>query len=444
LSGVFLSYSRGDRALAAEVIIGLRRLGVEVWWDEDMPGVDWQLELERQINELAAVLVLWTPLSAKSMNVRDEARLGQQNNKLVNGLAGIAAPPFPFDRYNGLPLDGLTDRAPHAGWARLVQTIEEHLVRDGAARPGEITGALARHDQAVRAKQEALTEAEAAYQNAKVDEDAEATSGEAAAAALKAAEEQLGRVVAMRGTPSVLRAAHADLEAAQAAKDEADRARKAAGAALTTASRNLSAARSALERLFDRETAPIAPPASRAANPGGQLGGVSTSLAPPTSPPGRAPQPAAPTTVKRRGLPWLPIGIAGAAGVAALGWLALSHQPNASAGTGDGRALPIAAALTSASPAGSPSSAADLEALTGEWSGNGATCEDPLAIIVTGRTISAVVGGAAQKGSIKSISADGLVSIAWPDGAWTYKVAGDTLTMTPASGSAMAYQRCAG
>ena len=49
MSGVFLSYSRGDRALAEQIIQGLRALGIDVWWDEDMPGVDWQEELERQI-----------------------------------------------------------------------------------------------------------------------------------------------------------------------------------------------------------------------------------------------------------------------------------------------------------------------------------------------------------------------------------------------------------
>ena len=95
MSGIFLSYSRVDRALAEQVLAGLRGLGVDVWWDEDMPGVDWQQELEHQINELAAVLVLWTPASINSKNVRDEARLSQHTDKLINVLAGVSAPPFP-------------------------------------------------------------------------------------------------------------------------------------------------------------------------------------------------------------------------------------------------------------------------------------------------------------------------------------------------------------
>ena len=66
MSGVFLSYSRADRALALRVLGALRAVGVEVWWDEDMPGVDWQEELERQISDLACIVVLWTAASTNS------------------------------------------------------------------------------------------------------------------------------------------------------------------------------------------------------------------------------------------------------------------------------------------------------------------------------------------------------------------------------------------
>ena len=118
MSGLFLSYSRTDRDLAHEILLGMRDLGVEVWWDEEMPGVDWQRELERRINALAAVIVLWTPASMNSENVRDEARLGQRMGKLANVLVSVSAPPFPFDRVNGLPLDGWIRNQPHGGWAR--------------------------------------------------------------------------------------------------------------------------------------------------------------------------------------------------------------------------------------------------------------------------------------------------------------------------------------
>jgi hypothetical protein len=438
LSGVFLSYSRGDRALAAQVTAGLRRLGVEVRWDEDMPGVDWQLELERQINELAAVLVLWTPLSVSSMNVRDEARLGQQINKLVNGLAGVPAPPFPFDRINGLPLDGLKDGAPHAGWSRLVKTIEEHLVRAGSAKPGEITGALARHEHEVRTKQASLADAEAAYQQAKADEDAAVGGSEAAATALAAAEEMLARVVAMRGSPTVLRAAQADLEAAQSAKQEADRARRAAGAVLSSASRSLAGARVDLERFL--QAGAVAPPTER--EPDDDTGPARTAGVVPRAEPSARLGPVSPELRTGPRLRWAALGVAGVVVAGAASWFALSRPTNAPPGARSGIEPPAAAAT---SMVGAPKPLPDIGAsgLTGEWSGNGATCANPLAIIVKGKVISLVLDGGAQKGAIQSVS-DGGVSIAWPDGAWTYKVTGDTLTMTPSGGQPMIYQRCAG
>ena len=73
MSGVFLSYSRLDSGLGERVIEGLRALGVECWWDHDMPGVDWPQELERQIDGMSALIVLWTATSKESKYVRAEA-----------------------------------------------------------------------------------------------------------------------------------------------------------------------------------------------------------------------------------------------------------------------------------------------------------------------------------------------------------------------------------
>jgi hypothetical protein len=132
MSGIFLSYSRADRALADQVVRSLRALGAEVWWDEDMPGVNWQRELARQIHQLAAVLVIWSPTSVASDSVADEARLAKSERKLVNALSRTKEPPFPFEAINGLPLDGWTGREPHNGWTRLVRTLDDLLAQPGA------------------------------------------------------------------------------------------------------------------------------------------------------------------------------------------------------------------------------------------------------------------------------------------------------------------------
>src|SRR5579862_5924944 len=211
MSGVFLSYSRTDRVMAEQVVRGLRSIGVDVWWDQDMPGVDWQQELERQVTELSALLVIWTPASTNSEYVRDEARLALSRHKLVNALHGVHAPPFPFDRINGLPIDDWNGRDSHGGWSRLVATLEEHLVSGGVAKAGELTGALARREQALEDAQTNAAAAEAAFEDAKARE---AETKEAAAAArtsFDAAEAQFQRVAEMRVSSAVLHAAQAEL-----------------------------------------------------------------------------------------------------------------------------------------------------------------------------------------------------------------------------------------
>jgi hypothetical protein len=81
---------------------------------------------------------------------------------------GVASPPFPFDRTNGVSLDGWDGREPHAGWSGLVQSIETFEVEAGRARRGEIAAALARSENDFRARRQALSEGRQAAQDARI------------------------------------------------------------------------------------------------------------------------------------------------------------------------------------------------------------------------------------------------------------------------------------
>jgi hypothetical protein len=247
MSGVFLSYSRADRALADAIIRGLRAVGVVVWWDEDMRSIDWHQELERQIVELASIVVLWTPSSSTSDHVKDEARLGLESNKLINVIVGLPKPPFPYDRVNGLPLDGWTEREPNRGWTRLIETIEEKVVAKGGATPGELTGALARREESLRLKQQALARAQEALEEAQAREAETIDAAQVAQATFTRAEEQHLRVMEMRATHLIMSAAAQEYEAARAAKEDADRAQRAAKTEVKGVAREVALAIAALE-----------------------------------------------------------------------------------------------------------------------------------------------------------------------------------------------------
>ncbi len=250
MTGVFLSYARFDSELGERIVAGLRALDVECWWDRDMPGVDWPREIERQIEAMSALVVIWTAASKDSKYVRAEAIPAFDREKLINIMFGVKEPPLPFNLYNGFQLDGWSGREPHDGWTRLVRTLETKLVKTGEVKQGQLVAALGRREQGVRRRQSSLADAEESFAAAKsADGEADIVLGEAKTA-LTRAEEQLSQVSAMHAGPNVIRGAQADLDEARTAVKDAETARRAAAAALATSSRALARAKTALESSF--------------------------------------------------------------------------------------------------------------------------------------------------------------------------------------------------
>ena len=412
MSGVFLSYSRADRAFADQIIRGLVAVGVNVWWDEDMPGVDWQLELERKLGELAAVAVLWTPASVGSPSVRDEARLGLETDKLVNVLSGVEKPPFPFDRLNGMPLDGWTAREPDRRWTRLLETIEALIVRANGAKVGEIIEAQKRRDREFRLRQQALGRAREAYQDAQNRESEAAESIKTANAALDTATEQLQRVAEMRARNLIMHAAQEELNSVRGAKDEAELAHNAAKAQVLRAARALSKAKADMDEVFAEPSQPLLnPPAKTKSAPPlvadipalpaadirrdapDQRPSASRSASRPATakplPPPDVEQPIPSEPELREPLrlhrpsafplratgPW--IALAAVAGVALVGaGLMFTHRGHAKASPSVSRTGPTPPVALPAPPPTTDPEIQAASALVGSWASQGLTCDD--------------------------------------------------------------------
>jgi len=494
MSGLFLSYSRADRALADRIIRGLRAVGVAVWWDEDMRGVDWQMELEHRISELAGVMVIWTPHSINSNPVRDEARLGLETDKLVNVLGGVTKPPFPYDRINGLPVDGWTGREPHRGWSRLIETVEELVVANGGARPGDITVAQAMREEEIRVKQEAIAAALEASETAESREAEALEIAKAAAEAAAQAEQQLQRVAGMGVTPMILKAAQQEFEIARAARVEADEARKGARAVVDVAARAVALAKADLDGLFsgliDPPTLPArrGPPAAprpRAAERAPERVDPAPAADPPPAAPVRARraraapppdvQPAAPLTPAAPILvPIVAPAVASVATAVAAGstrpdrangaWANPTARWVVIAGAIGVAAVIVIAALTRHGPAPAPSGAPvavapggaasgqasasidkDAAALVGAWATPGSSCQDPVTLAVNGTTLSVTSLGATETGPIQPSTQAGVVHVQFSDGAYSYTLhRNHTLSVVDPSGAAMKMTKCAG
>ncbi len=250
MAGVFLSYARFDSELGERIVAGLRSLDVECWWDRDMPGVDWPREIERQIDAMSALVVIWTAASKDSKYVRAEAIPAFDREKLINIMFGVKEPPLPFNLYNGFQLDDWSGREPHEGWTRLVRTLEAKLVKTGEVKQGQLVAALGRREQGVRRRQAGLTAAQEAFAAAKAADGESEGELEKARAALTRAEEQLSQLSAMHAGPNVIRGAQADLDDARGGVQTAEAARQAAAGELAGASRALARAKTALDSAF--------------------------------------------------------------------------------------------------------------------------------------------------------------------------------------------------
>ena len=107
MADLFISYAREDRPTAALLAQRLEAGGRSVWWDREiLPGKDFARLIAAELAQAKAVLVLWSPHSAESGWVRDEAREGLERGVLVPVLLGVAEPPLGFRSLHAVDLTG--------------------------------------------------------------------------------------------------------------------------------------------------------------------------------------------------------------------------------------------------------------------------------------------------------------------------------------------------
>jgi uncharacterized membrane protein YhaH (DUF805 family) len=124
MADVFLSYAREDRAFAERVARGLSAMGLDTFWDTEIPpGKTWADYIEGKLSACRAVIVLWSQHSAKSQWVREEARMGRDSAKLIPALIDGTPAPFGFGEVQAADLAGWTGDANHPGWARFANAV---------------------------------------------------------------------------------------------------------------------------------------------------------------------------------------------------------------------------------------------------------------------------------------------------------------------------------
>lgn len=137
MADVFVSYAREDRARAEQIVRGLQAMGLECFWDTEIPpGQTWSDYIEGKLSVCKAVVVLWSAHSTGSQWVREEARMGRDKGKLIPAMLDNSPAPFGFGEVQAANLSTWRGEANHGDWMRFAGAVDA-AVRgpDAAPRP---------------------------------------------------------------------------------------------------------------------------------------------------------------------------------------------------------------------------------------------------------------------------------------------------------------------
>ncbi|WP_167755613.1 DUF805 domain-containing protein [Vitreimonas flagellata] len=124
MADIFISYAREDRGFAERIARGLNGLGLEVFWDTEIPpGQTWADYIEGKLTQCRAVIVLWSQHSTKSQWVREEARMGREKAKLIPVLLDGTPAPFGFGEVQAADLSAWTGDQNHPDWVRFSRAV---------------------------------------------------------------------------------------------------------------------------------------------------------------------------------------------------------------------------------------------------------------------------------------------------------------------------------
>lgn len=105
MAKVFLSYARDDSAVAKQLADCIARNGHDVWWDRHIQGGSrFASEIDRELKDANAVVVLWSDSSVGSAWVQDEAAEGRDTGRLVPMILGDSRPPLGFRQFQSIEL----------------------------------------------------------------------------------------------------------------------------------------------------------------------------------------------------------------------------------------------------------------------------------------------------------------------------------------------------
>lgn len=134
MADVFISYSRKDRERCDAIREALSALDVDVWSDAGIgAGLAFDREIEKQVEQARALLVLWSAYTVESDWVRNEARTGKVRDRLVAVQIEPCELPLEFQSIQAELMPEGAEGTGHPTWLNLLDRLGEILERAGLA-----------------------------------------------------------------------------------------------------------------------------------------------------------------------------------------------------------------------------------------------------------------------------------------------------------------------
>ena len=128
MTDIFISYASEDRERARQFASAFEARGWAVWWDRRIvPGQAFDSAIEQALEAAKCVVVLWSPDSAASEWVKNEAAVGAERGVLVPAMIVPVKLPLEFRRKQTADLTDWRGAADHPGFASLCEAVEPLL-----------------------------------------------------------------------------------------------------------------------------------------------------------------------------------------------------------------------------------------------------------------------------------------------------------------------------
>src|SRR6476619_1696850 len=144
MADVFVSYARSDKSRVAPLVAAIEAKGWSVWWDPEItPGQEFDDQIDAEIDQAKAVLVVWSPTSVVSRWVRGEAREAAERGILVPVRFEQARLPMDVRAIHTTDMDGWDGDPASPQAQEFLRALATMVARSQAAQSAKAAGTTA-------------------------------------------------------------------------------------------------------------------------------------------------------------------------------------------------------------------------------------------------------------------------------------------------------------